>query len=212
MTKVFALLVMLTAGLGPVAEPEYVAAGNDGYSDDLKAAGYVNGKMDPDRMLSFRGCLLERDAAYMYSLLYEAAERDGIKLETEDCYRTFSEQKAGFERRCPWTEVPASASPGASGAKKMRICSGPPIAPPGKSNHGWGRAIDFKQGRGVLSCYSKDYHWLKNNAHRFGWVNPAWARCGLKTQEPWHWEFAGVTDPTLVEYVEIDVDKLPPAE
>lgn len=212
MTKVFALLVLLTTGLGPVAEPEYIVAGDKGYDDDLKAAGYVNGHMDPDRMLSFRGCLLERDAAYMYALMYEAAERDGVRLRTEDCYRTYGEQDAAYNRRCPWTEVPASASPGSSGVKKVRICSGPPTAPAGKSFHGWGRAIDFKTSRGILSCYSDDFHWLKNNAHRFGWVHPAWAHCGKKTEEPWHWEFAGVTDPTLVEFVEMDRDRLPLAE
>ena len=37
---------------------------------------------------------------------------------------------------------------------------------------------------------------MQGNAHRFGWVHPDWAHCGMSTQEPWHWEFAGVTDPS----------------
>lgn len=212
MTKVFALLVLITAGVGPVTQPEYVPLGDKGYSVDLREEGYVNGEMDPDRMLSFRGCLLERDAAYMYSLLYEAAQKDGVELQTSDCYRTLAQQKIIYDRTCPLTLVPASAAPGASGPKKVRVCSGAPAAVPGTSNHGWGRAIDFKQGRGILSCYSDNFHWLKINAHRFGWVHPEWAHCGKDTQEPWHWEYAGVTDPTLVEYVVIDTELLPPLE
>jgi hypothetical protein len=35
---------------------------------------------------------------------------------------------------------------------------------------------------------------MQGNAHRFGWVHPDWAHCGKVTQEPWHWEYAGVTD------------------
>jgi hypothetical protein len=39
---------------------------------------------------------------------------------------------------------------------------------------------------------------MQGNAYRFGWVHPDWATCGKRTQEPWHWEFAGVTDPLLL--------------
>jgi LAS superfamily LD-carboxypeptidase LdcB len=92
------------------------------------------------------------------------------------------------------------------------VCTGPPIAYPGTSNHGWGRAIDFKDRRNVLTCYDEEFLWLKNNAHRFGWVHPPWAHCGMETQEPWHWEYAGVTDPTLVQFVTIDPALMATAE
>lgn len=218
MPKVFALLVVLIAGLGPGEEPEYVPAGAEAYSLDLELDGYVNGKMDPDRMMTVRGCTLERDAAYLYSKMLDAANEDGVDLRHEDCYRSYNQQASAYERRCPIVETavfvadPVTGEQVQTGVKRARECSGPPVAPAGRSNHGWGRAVDFADGSGVLTCYDEEFHWLKNNAHRFGWVHPDWARCGLETQEPWHWEYAGVTDPTLVEYVHIDPSLIPVLE
>lgn len=75
-------------------------------------------------------------------------------------------------------------------------------APPGKSNHGWGLAIDIS----VLvpnATYNKrypsfnntemystpEYQWLKANAYKFGWGHPDWAQQGGSKPEAWHWEF-----------------------
>jgi LAS superfamily LD-carboxypeptidase LdcB len=218
MPKVFALLVIMIAGLGPGEAPEYAPAGTEALSLDLELDGYINGKMDPKRMMTVRGCTLERDAAYLYSKMLDAAEEDDVDLRAEDCYRTFNEQARAYERRCPIIETaifapdPETGEQVQSGVTKARECSGPPVAPAGRSNHGWGRAVDFADRNGVLTCYDDAFHWLKNNAHRFGWVHPAWAQCGMDTQEPWHWEYAGVTDPTLVEYVKIDRSLIPVLE
>jgi hypothetical protein len=205
MPKLLALFILI-AGLGPGDLPEYEPAGNSAYTADLRAAGYRNGYMDPARMMSVGGCLLERDAAYTYSLLMEAARRDGVRLDWEDCYRSYGQQKSAYNRRCPITDVPVyrNSGPGGvtqTGTRRVRLCSGPPTAPAGYSNHGWGRAVDFTDGRGILSCYDHAYYWLRQHAHSFGWVHPYWARCGGPNAEPWHWEYAGVTDPTLVAYI-----------
>jgi LAS superfamily LD-carboxypeptidase LdcB len=202
-------LVIVVAGLGPAELPEYAPAGDSAYTLDLELDGYRNGEMDPDRLLKIGSCTLERDAAYTYSLMKEAAEEDDIYLRTEGCYRTLRKQEAAYERRCPFRTVATYTTDpyGAvvkTGTKKARVCTGPPTAYPGTSNHGWGRAIDFKDNRNILTCYDKEFLWLKNNAHRFGWVHPQWARCGQDTQEPWHWEYAGVTDPSLVKYTTIN--------
>ncbi|HET8738552.1 MAG TPA: M15 family metallopeptidase [Acidimicrobiia bacterium] len=218
MPIVFALLVALTAGLAPGEEPEYAPAGTEAYTLDLKVDGYVNGKMGADRLMTLGGCTLERDAAYLFALMIDAAETDGIDLDYEDCYRSYKEQASAYERRCPVVETPVYGIDPATGlrvqtgVKKARECSGPPVAPAGRSNHGWGRAVDFSNGSRVLSCYDEEFHWLKMNAHRFGWVHPDWAQCGKATQEPWHWEWAGVTDPTLVQFVTIDPYLVPTLE
>ena len=216
MPKLVALFLVF-AGLAPGQVPEYAPAGTEAYTLDLELDGYVNGKMDPDRLMTVRGCQLERDAAYTYSLMLEAAEDDGIYLRVEDCYRSYWRQDAAYNRRCPITTVPVF-SDGASGGrveigtKQMRVCTGPPIARAGESNHGWGRAVDFKDSRNTLTCYDREFSWLRANAHRFGWVHPEWAHCGQRTTEAWHWEFAGVTDPTLVDYVRIDPSLIATAE
>lgn len=218
MPKLLALFV-LVAGLGPGGVvAEYTPAGDEAYTLDLEVDGYINGNMDPDRLLKVGICVLERDAAYTYSLMKEAAENDGVTLRTDGCYRTLRKQEAAYDKRCPVKVLPVYADNGVSGAKvqtgtrRARVCSGPPTAFPGTSNHGWGRAIDFKDRYNVLTCYDTEFHWLKNNAHRFGWVHPAWAHCGKDTQEPWHWEYAGVTDPTLVNFTPVDPTLLDAAE
>lgn len=218
MPVVLALLISLATGLAPGEEPEYAPAGDEAYSLDLELDGYSNGSMDSDRMMTVGGCTLERDAAYLYSLMVDAAQKDEVNLDHEDCYRSYDRQAAAYERRCPMVETaifsvdPESGERVQTGTERSRECSGPPVAPAGRSNHGWGRAVDFSTGRSVLTCYDEAFHWLKLNAHRFGWVHPDWAHCGKDSQEPWHWEFAGVTDPTLVEFVRIDPGLVPNLE
>ncbi|MGC2239916.1 MAG: M15 family metallopeptidase [Acidimicrobiia bacterium] len=208
------LIISLLASLAPGQQPEYTPAGNEAYTLDLELDGYVNGAMPSDRLLTLQGCTLERDAAYTYALLTEAARRDGVRLGWEDCYRSYNLQAASYNKRCPFTEVPTytidplTGEKWQSGTKEVRECSGPPTARPGYSNHGWGRAVDFTNGRSVLGCRDKAYIWLQGNAYRFGWVHPDWAECGRPTQEPWHWEYAGVTDPTLVGYTNLNPDLL----
>jgi len=197
-------------GVVPGSSSEYVPAGEEAYHLDLEVNGYVNGAMDNDRLMTYRGCTLERDAAYMYALLLEAAEADGIRFRPVDCYRSYGNQKAAYNKRCPETEVdvyavdPMTGERAQSGTKTVRVCSGPPTARPGHSNHGWGRAVDFGDGTGVLGCNDRALRWLQGNAYRFGWVHPRWAWCDMNTREPWHWEWAGVTDPTLVGYYEFN--------
>lgn len=218
MSTVLALFVVFVAGLGPGQEPEYAPAGTEAFTLDLKVDGYINGRMDPARMMTVSGCTLERDAAYLFSLLMDAARQDGVYLGYEDCYRSYNQQAAAYERRCPVVETAVygvdseTGETVQTGTKRARECSGPPTAPAGRSNHGWGRAVDFAGRTSVLSCYDEAFHWMKLNAHRFGWVHPPWAHCGKPTQEPWHWEFAGVTDPQLIKYVTIDPTLIPNLE
>jgi hypothetical protein len=81
------------------------------------------------------------------------------------------------------------------------------------SNHGWGLAIDVNALTGPNGFNTATYGWLTENAGRYGWINPAWAKpvslggtgrggwaggtcCHL---EPWHWEWAAfltTTSPT----------------
>ena len=59
-------------------------------------------------------------------------------------------------------------------------------APPCISNHGWGLAADIEVGE----FGSSTYNWLKANAHKYGYVHPAWAEPGGRNPEQWHWEYA----------------------
>ena len=81
---IFALIFTISTALAPLPAAEYVPASDEAYTLDLEVDGYVNGSMPRDRLMSFDGCTLERDAAYMYALLMEAAEEDGVSLSYED--------------------------------------------------------------------------------------------------------------------------------
>lgn len=74
---------------------------------------------------------------------------------------------------------------------QVRVFSQKPnlAATPGRSQHGWGRAVDLCGG--VQTFGTPPYNWLKANAGRFGFAHPAWAEPGSSRPEPWHWEFIG---------------------
>lgn len=59
-------------------------------------------------------------------------------------------------------------------------------AVPGRSNHGWGLAIDLCS----TDTHGEPWEWILENGSIYGWENPAWAqRSGSGPFEPWHWEY-----------------------
>jgi hypothetical protein len=196
------LTLIATTAVPPVwSQANYEPISSEAYTQDLELAGLRNGYMPSTRLMNVGGCTLDRDAAYTMALMIEAAAQDGIWLAPGDCYRTFSQQRAAYEARCPivTTELttfdPNTGESVVVGRTSERICEGAPIAEAGKSNHGWGRAVDFtSNGRASLDCNDAAFTWLNANAGRFGWVHPGWARCGMSSAEPWHWEWGGVQE------------------
>jgi LAS superfamily LD-carboxypeptidase LdcB len=68
--------------------------------------------------------------------------------------------------------------------------SGADAATPGRSNHGFGLAVDFAAGPGARKLTTKDnqYKWLLANAGKYGFKRLPW---GIKGEdwEAWHWEY-----------------------
>ena len=62
-------------------------------------------------------------------------------------------------------------------------------ATPGRSQHGWGLAVDLCGGAEQFGTEVDS--WLRLNAGSFGWFHPSWAEPGESRPEPWHWEYAG---------------------
>ncbi len=112
------------------------------------------------------GHRLRTDAARAYDLL-DAAHRAaiGTPLCITDSYRSFAAQVDVFRRK-----------PGLA-------------ATPGRSNHGWGRAVDLCGG--IQTFGTPEHEWMQRNAPAFGWVHPRWAEPGGSRPEAWHWEYAG---------------------
>ncbi len=112
---------------------------------------------------------LRADAAVSLAVLNEAfVARFGADMCLSSGYRTLSEQI------------------------RVKATKGGLAAAPGKSNHGWGLAVDL--------CSSETsgnkWTWLNQNAPSYGWDNPEWARPGGSgPYERWHWEYTqGVKD------------------
>ncbi len=76
-------------------------------------------------------------------------------------------------------------------AEQLALHNADPVgaAAPGTSNHGWALAIDF--GGGINTYGTAQHNWMRSNANRFGWFQPAWAQYYGSLPEPWHWEYGG---------------------
>lgn len=110
------------------------------------------------------------DAAVALADLDRAyAEQFGQSLCITDGYRTYAQQVAA------------------------KVAKPTLTATPGKSNHGWGLAVDM-----CPDSYAGDrWEWLTENGPEYGWDNPQWARKGGGgPYEPWHWEFTDAVAAT----------------
>lgn len=129
--------------------------------------GHRNGRIPTELLTKIGqgGHRLEAQAASAWVRMREAAKADGVDLSVSDSYRSYEAQVA--LRNSP---------------KAAKVAT----ARPGTSIHGWGRAVDVN-----LRKDAETLAWLRRNAGRFGWVNPAWAQKKGKSYEPWHWQFNG---------------------
>jgi predicted chitinase len=131
----------------------------DEFSDFVNEA--ANGQLDPSALTQIAGAgnesstgLLNQEAAKDYEAMKSAAEADGITWKVTSSYRDYEAQVR-------------------VAAEKGLYSKGGLAATPGKSNHGWGSAIDLKLGDKALA-------WMNDNASKFGFTTiPG---------EPWHWD------------------------
>ncbi len=177
----------------------------EAYSWDLIDKGLKNGQLPASVLMSVGSCRLERDAAYTMSQMVEAAAADGVTLRPAWCYRSLAQQRSTYEANCPLVESeeplldPVTGTPQLDDNGEPIVTSGPPersctlpTATPSRSNHGWGRAVDFEVRNRTMGCGDSAFRWLQENAGQFGWIHPDWAQCNRETREPWHWEYGGL--------------------
>lgn len=136
-----------------------------GCDSSVQPAG-TNGNLSKSGLCELWGTgnYLRPDAAVAMAALNEAyVAAYGVNMCITDSYRTLSSQYT------------------------LKSAKGGMAATPGKSEHGWGLAVDF-----CPETYQNTakWKWLKANAPKYGWDNPAWARPGGSgATEPWHWEY-----------------------
>jgi hypothetical protein len=115
------------------------------------------------------------EAAAAWQKLYAQAKADGHHLQLSSAYRDRVHQAS--------------------------LGKGKYVAAPGKSRHGWGRAVDigqlFTQDRSISNTArirrTPLYIYLDRVGRQHGFYNPAALRDGRGVEEPWHWEHWGVS-------------------
>jgi len=132
-----------------------IGAGGNGCMTNLKTIGFGDYKLDPDAADAFIKMIGDMPENIRTSInlvsAYRKAETQCGLLDWDNYQKTGKFRKKG----------------------KLSV----PVAPPGTSNHGWGRAIDM---------YPKNVQqWIKSNGTKYGWC---W---GEAKSEPWHFTFCG---------------------
>ena len=157
------------AGL-PVPGVPGVVSSSGGLCQPPSGLPEVNGFLSDESLCPLSvggGHRLRTDAAQAFEQL-NAARRaaTGSDLCVTDSYRDYAGQVDVFRRK------PNLA------------------ATPGRSQHGWGLALDLCGG--IQSFGSEAHRWMQANAPAYGWVHPTWARITGSKPEAWHWEYVGV--------------------
>ncbi len=131
--------------------------------------GEANGFLSPAGLCplaSGGGHRLRTDAGRAFDALSRARQAaTGAPLCVTDSYRSYPAQVDVFKRK-----------PGLA-------------ATPGRSQHGWGLAVDLCGG--VERFGSEAHVWMQLNAPRYGWIHPGWAGASGSRPEAWHWEYVG---------------------
>jgi len=143
--------------------------GADGSCQPPSGQPEANGFLSPASLcplVTAPGHRLRTDAARAFDALSAARQAaTGTPLCLTDSYRDYPSQVDVFRRK------PALA------------------ATPGRSQHGWGLAVDLCGG--VQTFGTEAHRWMQLNAPAFGWHHPAWAGPRGSRPEAWHWEYAG---------------------
>jgi LAS superfamily LD-carboxypeptidase LdcB len=180
---------------------------------------YIIGKFDPSTHVDFdsidlkyadrRGMFLRKDAYTDYKRMYDAALKEGVRLQIRSAARNFDYQKGIWERK--WTgETKIESGKDASEAYPNSVDRAKQIllysSMPGTSRHHWGTDIDlnsfnndwFREGEGL-----KVYTWMQEHAHEFGFCQPytdktQYERTGYE-EERWHWSYMPISEPLTVQ-------------
>jgi len=161
-------------------------------------AGQSNGKLDASLLWSTPGLAggptirLVEPAARAWRALTAAASAAGHTLKatsSADSYRTYAQQVATFTARYQVEPIPErpfrlwDSDNSGTPEKWWQKPNTAPAAVPGRSNHGWGLAVDTGEERdgdtGTESLDAATLDWLVANELRFGFSHELQV-------EPWH--------------------------
>ena len=133
-----------------------------------------NGNSNKLSLKTVYGVVLDREAAENYKKMIDDMKLDGINVNKVSGFRSYESQynivdweylESNGKYRTTWDNTVAAA-------------------PPGRSNHGWGKAIDVAQAPAAQK-------WIRDNGVKYGWV---WYKKdggeGESINEPWHFTYS----------------------
>jgi hypothetical protein len=157
--------------------PTAFSTGRGGATKIIEGVKYENGKMEGvlrsiNNQSRYKGAIgsdggrirLYTKASIALDQLITAAEKDRIPIKINSAYRTFADQQRVYNENCP--------------GGRCRIKT----ATPGRSNHGFGLAVDFAT-PSLKRITTQDplYRWLAVNGAKYGFRRIS--------SESWHWEY-----------------------
>ena len=182
-------------------------------NDNRFSADYIMGRFDPAFDPAFviipaeyrdeKIMYLRKDVLRAFISMYQAALKEGIRLEIKSATRNFEAQKRIWENK--WTgatllrgNVNAARDIADPVQRALTILEYSSM--PGTSRHHWGTDIDinsfenewFTTGEGL-----KLYEWMQKNAAGFGFCQPYTALGSDRStgyfEEKWHWTYMPVS-------------------
>ena len=157
--------------------PSSATSGGNGSSDSIQLASIG------------RGHRLQKDAAKAYLRMVTAATKDGVGWGVTSSYRSVRRQRALFD---------AALKKYGSEAKARKW-----VAPPGKSNHNKGIAVDIAELYSNRKNFKDNpvWQWLTANGPKYKFVQ-------RMSWEPWHWEYTGgISEPESEDETESSADE-----
>jgi hypothetical protein len=147
-------------------------------------------------------------ARALRALMHDCRAATGADLTNVGHYRSFDSQVALLRQRY----VRAAAGSRFWDGSWWRRVSGAPVATPGRSDHGWGLAIDgavwdHGAGRAVPVYRSAAWEWVREHLTQYGLC---WAWDEVH-EEPWHWHLYEVGAPAVLAHEAGSGSPPPPA-
>ena len=185
---------------------------------------YLTGRFDPaknpdfvpiDRKYTDKDTYLRKDAYTAYEKMYQAAYDEGITLRILSATRNYYDQKGIWESA--WRED-TSPDP-LQKAKNILIYHSMPTT----SRHHWGTDIDIialDNEHFDTPVGKKEYTWLINNAHKYGFYQPYTKKGDNRktgyNEEKWHWSYIPLSKEILKQYTQkvsyTDINGFPGSE
>lgn len=141
----------------------------------------------PQDLTSYEGYLISSKMSADLSALLNAASAVGKPISLYSTFRSYDNQVVAYNH---WVRVNGSQE----AADRVS-------ARPGYSEHQTGFAVDFSYGSCSLQCFtnSEQYIWLKNNAHKYGFIErypEGFESITGYNAESWHWRYIGIENAT----------------